>query len=556
MTNIFKNRFFISFLASTLISMAFLSTTYAAEITVATYNADGDTISSNSAVLKGTVDATEHMADVWFEYGTSAFLGQSTPKNIIGLTYSKTTPFDAVINGLTANTTYYFQAVGKNIDTSLEVRGNVLSFTTGNTAAQNNNSNSGSNSYSSAAPEVKTNPAYSMDGNSAILNSDIRSNNSNTVAWFEYGTADSNLGNKTEERYVSVTDYQTNFQHKVTGLMPETIYYFRAAARNEYGTTYGNNYVFRTEKVYNGISFSQPTASTTSAILVRESSALLNGNVIPRNAETTVWFEWSENPEMTIKLNRNASQSVGAGDSEVYVAYPLSDLVLNKTYYFRVVAQNSYGTTRGNVNKFTTKVVAAPIQDPIVSTAAPVTSNSYVQPQNSGKSLTLEAEFDDTNPRAGTKVVYGLTYKNNTNTTLKDAILKITLPNEVNYTASSFANVGQEGNVLTFKLGDITSKRSGIVSIKVKITDLARAQNLKFKAEISYSNNGIADKEILSNDLQISDYSLSASVLDTLGSIFSNLFVDFILGLMIGAGSYHYFVIGKKGEADAEDPLK
>jgi hypothetical protein len=556
MTNIFKNRFFISFLASTLVSVALLSTTYAAEITVTTYNADGDTTSSNSAVLKGAVDVREHMADVWFEYGTSAFLGQSTPKNIVGLSFTATTAFDAVINGLTANTTYYFQAVGKNIDSSLEVRGSILSFTTGNTIAQNNNSNPNSNSYSSSAPEVKTNPAYSMDGNSAILDSNIQPNNSNTVAWFEYGITDGNLSNKTEERYVSVTDYQTNFQHEVTSLMPETIYYFRAAARNEYGTTYGNNYVFRTEKVYNGINFSQPTASTTSAILVRESSALLNGNVISHNAETTVWFEWSENPEMTIKLNRNASQSVGAGDSEVYVAYPLSDLVLNKTYYFRIVAQNSYGTTRGNVSKCTTVKVAAPVQNPAVSTAAPATSNNYIQPQRSGDLLTLEAEFDDTNPRAGTKVVYGLNYKNNTNTTLKDAILKITLPNEVNYTASSFANVGQEGNVLTFKLGDITSKRSGIVSIKIKITDLARAQNLKFKAEISYSNNGIADKETLTNDLQISDYSLSASVLDTLGSIFSNLFVDFILGLMIGAGSYHYFMLNKKGEADAEDPLK
>ena len=139
---------------------------------------------------------------------------------------------------------------------------------------------------------------------------------------------------------------------------------------------------------------------------------------------------------------------------------------------------------------------------------------------------------------------------------LKDAILKITLPNEIDYMASSFVNVGQDGNVLTFKLGDIASKKSGIVSIKIKITDLARAQNLKFNAEISYSNNGIIGKETLMNELQISEYSLTASVLETLGSLFSNLFVDFILGLLIGVGAYHYYVISKKGKADTEDPLK
>ena len=49
---------------------------------------------------------------------------------------------------------------------------------------------------------------------------------------------------------------------------------------------------------------------------------------------------------MTIGLNRNASQSAGSGDNEVYAAYSLANLILNKTYYFRVVAQNSYGTTK------------------------------------------------------------------------------------------------------------------------------------------------------------------------------------------------------------------
>ena len=78
------------------------------------------------------------------------------------------------------------------------------------------------------------------------------------------------------------------------------------------------------------------------------------------------------------------------------------------------------------------------------------------------------------------------------------------------------------------------------------------AQNLKFNAEISYSNNGIIGKETLMNELQISEYSLTASVLETLGSLFSNLFVDFILGLLIGVGAYHYYVISKKGKADTE----
>jgi len=555
MTNIIKSRFFLGILASTLVSAALLSTAYAAEITVSTYNTDGDTVSVNSAVLKGVVDVREHPADVWFEYGISTLLGQSTPKNVVGLNFTPTA-FDAVINGLAANTTYYFQAVGRNIDTNLEVRGSILSFNTGSAISQNNNNSvPDQNFVSSSAPEVKTNPAISIEANAATLDAYITPNNSNTVAWFEYGTSDS-LGTKTEEWRVSVSDYQADFQHKITGLTPNTIYYFRAAARNEYGETFGNNYVFRTAEAYNGITYSQPTVITTPAILVRETSALLNGNVVPRNSATTVWFEWSENPEMNVGVNRNASQSAGAGDDEVYAAYSLTGLTLNKTYYFRVVAQNAYGTTRGNINRFTTAI--APVQTPATPASTSATGNNYVKPQNSDNALALEAEFDNTDPRAGSKAVYGLNYKNISGSTLKDAVLKITLPNEVGYVASSFANVGQDGNVLTFKLGDIAVKGSGVVSIKIKITDLARAQNLKFNAEISYSINGKAGKQSIVNDLQVSEYSLAASVLETLGSLFGNLITIFILGLLIGSGAYHYFfAINKKNNvADAEDPLK
>ena len=158
-------------------------------------------------------------------------------------------------------------------------------------------------------------------------------------------------------------------------------------------------------------------------MFIRETTALLNGNAVPNNAETTIWFEWSENPEMTIGLNRNASQSIGSGDNEVYAAYSLTNLTLNKTYYFRVVAQNSYGTTKGNVNKFTTVNTAAPVKTLIISTDISAPAN-YVQPQSPGKSLILEAEFDNNNPSAGTKTIYAISYTNKTNLILKDAILK------------------------------------------------------------------------------------------------------------------------------------
>ncbi len=557
MTNILKNRFFIGFLASTIISLASLSLAHAAEITVTTYNVDGNTISANSALLEGIVDVTSHPAEVWFEYGTSNFLGQSTAKNMEGLNFSAK-KFGAVISGLTANTTYYFQAVGRNIDTNLEVRGQLLTFSTNNTVIQSNYSNStdaNSGYYtSSSAPEVTTNPAIldSIDVNSATLDSYIKSNGSNTVAWFEYGTNDS-LGQATEDWGVSVTAYQVDFQKKITGLMPDTIYYFRAAARNDYGTIYGSTYVFKTKEIATGITFSQPTVLTSPAMLIKDNSALLNGSAIANNAETNVWFEWSEDPNMNNGVNRNVSQSIGAGSNEVYAAYSLTNLTVNKTYYFRLVAQNSYGTTRGNINKFTTIHYVAPTQT--VKTVNASNGTQVAQISVNNDAISLSGEFDNNNPRAGTKTVYALSYTNNTNLVIRDAVLKVTLPNEVSYLASSFANVNQNGNTITLKIGDIAAKGTGSASIRVRITDLAKAQVIKFTTNLSYKINGKSGEDNISNELKVSEYSLAASALDLLGTILNNIFIDLLLGIIIGAYGYH--IINKQKQVvDTEDPLK
>ena len=153
MTYTLKNRFFISLLAPTLVSMALLSTAYAAEITVATRNVDGDTISSNSALLEGIVDATSYSADVWFEYGANGSLDKSTQKQKAGLNFGAVSFSNPVYN-LEPNTAYSFRAAAQNTNTnSSPIYGETLNFTTNSN--QIINSNSDSNSNSSAAPGSK-----------------------------------------------------------------------------------------------------------------------------------------------------------------------------------------------------------------------------------------------------------------------------------------------------------------------------------------------------------------------------------------------------------------
>ncbi len=81
-------------------------------------------ISSNSAILNGSVDMTNSFSALYFEYGNTLALDKKTPNlepSVIG-------NFMANVSGLTSKTTYYYRSAVKIGDNTLY--GEVASFTT------------------------------------------------------------------------------------------------------------------------------------------------------------------------------------------------------------------------------------------------------------------------------------------------------------------------------------------------------------------------------------------------------------------------------------------
>ena len=65
------------------------------------------------------------------------------------------------------------------------------------------------------------------------------------------------------------------------------------------------------------------------------------------------------------------SQTIGSGNTSINISTYLSNLLSNTTYYYRVVASNSYGTSYGNISSFTTSFITSQFQSgsvPIVIT--------------------------------------------------------------------------------------------------------------------------------------------------------------------------------------------
>ena len=96
-----------------------------------------------------------------------------------------------------------------------------------------------------------------------------------------------------------------------------------------------------------------PAASTGAASSITYSSASVAGTVSPNGAGTEVWFVYSDSSTLA-GASQTASQDIGSGSAPVQVSANLTGLDDSLTIYYRVVAQNSAGTTNGAINSFST----------------------------------------------------------------------------------------------------------------------------------------------------------------------------------------------------------
>ena len=193
--------------------------------------------------------------------------------------------------------------------------------------------------YSAATkPTVTTGSASNVTATSATLTGTVNANGLSTTAWFEYGTVKGTYGNKTSTQTVTGSN-DTTVSVTITGLTAETTYYYRIAAQNNSGTSYGEEMSFQYSS-----KGSAPTVTTDSATDVTTTTATLNGTVNANGISTTAWFEYG-----TLSGtygNKTTTKSV-SGSTDTKVSIGISGLTAGTTYYYRIVAQNSAGTSYG-----------------------------------------------------------------------------------------------------------------------------------------------------------------------------------------------------------------
>jgi hypothetical protein len=309
-------------------------------------NTDAATnVQSTTATLNATVNPTGSSTSVYFQYGTtitngSPVYGSTTSTQPIG-SGSSNVAVVSPLTGLSANSTYHYQAVA--INSAGTVYGNDATFATGAPAT---------------APTVTTSPATGVQSTSATLNGTVNPNNASTTCYFQWGLTTA-YGNTTSVQNAGSGSSIFNATQPISGLSSNTTYHYRLVATNSAGMTNGSDVAFTT-----ALPITPPTVTTNAASSIQSGSATLNGTVNPNGSATTGYFNWGLT---TAYGNSTSAQSMGSGSTGVALSAAVSGLSPNITYHFQAVGNNAGGTVLGSDVSFTTPLAITP---PIVTTLA------------------------------------------------------------------------------------------------------------------------------------------------------------------------------------------
>jgi hypothetical protein len=297
--------------------------------------ATGDPFIDRNSVttLVGATNPSGRPTTVYFEYGPDTNYGQTTPAATVPAGGNVE---DVLFNppGLTPGMTYHYRLVAEN--ESGRSYGEDVTFQVAPTPG-------GTEPTPDALPSATILPALDVTSDAALLQASVNPNRGTTFVRFEYGltpacessTESRGVGNGTDDLLVAIP---------VEGLLPGTLYHFRAVATNSVGATTSTSSSFTTAAL-------PPLAVTGDVLGLGVSSARITGSVRARGLQTDVFVEYGENGLDFPNRTRTTPGAVSSIDP-VEVQATLSDLPLGRGVFYRLAAERNGTRSTGEVRFF------------------------------------------------------------------------------------------------------------------------------------------------------------------------------------------------------------
>ncbi len=318
-------------------------TTSAAVVTPPAASTDAATsITATGATLKASVNPEGIATTYDFVYGTNSTLSPGTATTTASQSAGSGTGAvseSAAVTGLSPSTKYYFKVVASNPGGTTS--GTILNFTT--------------SAATGTPPAATTDAATSITAAGATLKASVNPEGSATTYDFVYGTNSTlSPGTTTTSESAGSGTIAVSESVVLTGLLPRTKYYFKVVASNPGGTTAGTILNFTTSAA----AVTPPVVTTNPATSTTATGATLQASVNPEGNATTYDFVYGTNSTLNPGTTTSTtSQSAGSGTSAQSESVAISGLSPGTTYYFKVEATSTGGTTAGAIQNFTTPAV-------------------------------------------------------------------------------------------------------------------------------------------------------------------------------------------------------
>ena len=214
-------------------------------------------------------------------------------------------------------------------------------------------------------PSVTSGATSSITTTTATAAGEVTSANGATIT--ERGIAYHTSTNPTTANSKQVVSGTTgSFTGNLTGLTPNTTYYWRAYATNSKGTTYGVNRNFTTEPRPPVVSTGTPSGTTIDSITVTGSSLTSNPDAQTID-EYGVVYSTSQNPTVA-----NSKQTASGGSGSYNNT--ITGLTENTTYYIR-----AYVKWRGSDHSYGSQVSFKTQGRPVTTLNTPAASGSVTE---------------------------------------------------------------------------------------------------------------------------------------------------------------------------------
>lgn len=340
----------------------------------------------------------------------------------------------------------------------------------------------------------------------------------------------------TNTRVITDVAGLANLDVDVDGLLAGTTYTVRAVVNNLLGLIRDTiTIIIDTPPLPSG---QGPVVVTGAATDINTTSATLNGTVNPNQSPTVYFFEYGRT---TAYGSSTQPASLIAGNSPVAVPGPISGLIPNTLYHFRIVATNNAGTSRGTDATFTTTTVP-----PGTPNTAPIANDDFIYPQGTATSVAVldndtDAEGDSLTISSFTQGQGGVVTRGPDNTLVytpgrnyrgTDSFSYTITDDEFSDTATVFvqdfftAIVGNYNGLVTNTTP--TNANTGLLSLKVGkrggYTGVLQLGGLKYRFKGRF--DGLGNSVINVNRAKLTPVNISLNLNPFRGAVEGTVLVD------------------------------